>query len=172
MTRKGFRRRLGRTIAGAAVCLRCYGFSDGVAEAEADSVYIQSGDVAHDQVVVWGRCNREERADLAVRFYPTNGRRKAHAHTVWGPEVDSDTDQTGQVHLRGLRPGTDYSYYVICDGQGFREKSLRGRVKTAPAPDHREQASFVWIADLAGQGWGQTPELSITDKDGDEIEGG
>ncbi|MBK9662592.1 MAG: hypothetical protein IPO71_05785 [Nitrosomonas sp.] len=41
--------------------------------------------------------------------------------------------------------------------------------KTAIAKKESESVRFVWVADLAGQGWGRNPDLKITHVDGELI---
>lgn len=49
---------------------------------------------------------------------------------------------------------------------------MEGSFKTAPAADDAAAISFVWVADLAGQGWGRNPEFDLTTIGGKTVSGG
>jgi phosphodiesterase/alkaline phosphatase D-like protein len=49
------------------------------------------------------------------------------------------------------------------------DHSALGRFETAPAMRDAQKVSFVWAADLAWQGWGRNPDLSIVDTSGETI---
>jgi alkaline phosphatase D len=98
-----------------------------------------------------------------------------------GPQVSAETDYTGSVRLRGLEPNETYYYRVACvaKNRGHRNKGHRvvdvspvGRFRTAPEKKQTKPLRFVWVADLAGQGWGRNPQLEIVDENGDLIQGG
>jgi alkaline phosphatase D len=83
-------------------------------------------------------------------------------------------DFTVSFLAEGLESGTTYTYTVQCaalDGS-LSSESAAASFKTAPGPDDAVDVSFVWAADLAGQGWGRNPDLSITTVDGQTITGG
>jgi alkaline phosphatase D len=154
-----------------------------------EAVYVQSGDVRATSAVVWVRCNREMDARLRVelwepgryeqegdheREHDDGAYEKGDVRSIRGPRVGAKTDYTGSVQVHDLEPGEAYLYRARCEATGGRgtELSRVGLVRTAPAPRAREDVRFVWAADLAGQGWGRNPELSITDAEGETIEGG
>src|SRR5690349_17685165 len=112
---------------------------------------IQSGDVTADSAIVWARADRPSR--MIVQLNHGGGR-------VEGPLLTAETDFTGKVALAGLPAGQEIAYRVFledADGHGRRSQRLRGSFRTAP--DEPEDVSFVWSADIAGQGWGINPDL-------------
>ena len=112
---------------------------------------IQSGDVTADSAIVWARADRPSR--MIVQLNHGGGR-------VEGPLLTPATDLTGKVQLTGLPAGEEISYRVFlvdAEGRGRRSERLRGSFRTAP--DEAEDVSFVWSADIAGQGWGINPDL-------------
>ena len=112
---------------------------------------IQSGDVTADSAIVWARADRPSR--MIVQLNHGGGR-------VEGPLLTPATDLTGKVQLTGLPTGEEISYRVFlvdAEGRGRRSERLRGSFRTAP--DEAEDVSFVWSADIAGQGWGINPDL-------------
>lgn len=145
-------------------------------------VYVQSGDVAARSAVVWGRCNRERPARLLVQLFADDGHEHADPRVITGPKAVAATDYTGSLVVRGLQPDTHYAYRVWCEtlqedgghhsGNKKMDHSDIGRFKTAPAMRDAEAVRFVWAADLAGQGWGRNPDLSIVDSWGETIAGG
>jgi alkaline phosphatase D len=150
---------------------------------EGNSVSVQSGEITARSAVVWGRCNREQPSRLQVQLFDDEeDRGHQGGRFANGIEVTAATDFTGSVLLRGLKPDTDYVYRVWClPQQGDRknhscskiaDRSAIGRFKTAPGPREAQTVRFVWAADLAGQGWGHNPDLSIVDIWGETITGG
>ena len=112
---------------------------------------IQSGDVTADSAIVWARADRPSR--IIVKLSHGGGR-------IEGPLLTPATDFTGKVPLTGLPAGEEISYRVFLEdayGRGRRSEPLRGSFRTAP--DEPEDVSFVWSADIAGQGWGINPDL-------------
>jgi alkaline phosphatase D len=151
----------------------------GVAAGEAsaspvgDKVYIQSGDIASDSAVIWARCNQETLARMIVRLTPQGGSEML----LEGPIVAADTDWTGSLMVDGLTPNTRYSYEVQCFEYPTPEypdvqSSPVGTFRTAAAADRSRDVSFVWYADIAGQGWGRNPDLTVTTVQGDTLVGG
>jgi alkaline phosphatase D len=105
------------------------------------------------------------------------GKGGSRVRTKVGPLVNSDNDYTGILVLGGLAAGKTYYYRARCVNRpgansAFEDLGPVGKLKTAPDRHETRPVKFVWIADLAGQGWGRNPDLSITDKDGDTIKGG
>jgi len=82
--------------------------------------------------------------------------------------VDATTDYTGKVMVTGLTAGSQYWYKVVCGD----DESPVGRFKTAASAGDAAPVKFVWVADMGGQGWGRSDDLTITDFDGHEIKGG
>jgi alkaline phosphatase D len=114
---------------------------------------IQSGDVEARSGVVWARADRPSRMLVQLR----DGRRP---RWIEGPVLTERTDFAGKVRLRGLAPGRRVEYRVAL--QDLRNPAVlsepqAGSFRTAPR-DVRD-VSFVWGADIAGQGWGINPDL-------------
>jgi len=91
--------------------------------------------------------------------------------------VDEDSDFTASVVVRGLEEDTAYRYQAMCElrsgASGSRtRKGPVGSFTTAADEDDDEAVDFIWVADLAGQGWGRSPHLSIMDTHGEVITGG
>lgn len=147
---------------------------------EQASVYLQSGDVSPHSAVVWARCNNEPTGrvifDLST-FKDFRDTDTDATRTQLETKVGAESDYTGADQFNGLEPGTTYYYRAQCvvsaeSGEGQKDTGPVGRFKTAPKQDHAAALSFIWAADLAGQGWGQNPAVQITDHDGDTITGG
>ncbi|MEU5883708.1 alkaline phosphatase D family protein [Spirillospora sp. NPDC047279] len=129
---------------GAASLLRSRpGFTNGV----------QSGDVTANEAVIWARADRPARMLVEVSRRPDF----RHAARFRGPAVTPATDLTGKAFLRGLPAGTELHYRVTLTDDRTTSAPAVGRLRTAPRS--RQDISFVWSGDLAGQGWGINPEL-------------
>jgi alkaline phosphatase D len=117
---------------------------------------IQSGDVTSRSGIVWARADRPSRMLVEVARTPRfNGARR-----IEGPVLMPDRDLTGKVRLGHLPPDEQVFYRVRLEDlrdPGLRSRPLTGTFRTAPT--RRRDVSFVWSADLAGQGWGINPEL-------------
>ncbi len=117
---------------------------------------IQSGDVTARSGVVWARADRPSRMLVEVARTP----RFREARVIEGPIVTAQSDFTGKVGLDALRSGRETFYRVTL--QDLDDPALTGRPATGSfrtAPLGRRDVSFVWSADLAGQGWGINPDL-------------
>ncbi len=84
------------------------------------------------------------------------------------PTSPPGTDFTSVLVVEELRPDTDYYYSVDCVGDGLTDIGPRGTFKTAAKGSAATHVRFVWVADLAGQGWGRNPYLSV--RDGDDFD--
>jgi alkaline phosphatase D len=118
---------------------------------------VQSGDVGAHSAVVWARGDRPSRMLVEVSRTPSF-RRSA---LIEGPVLTPETDLTGKVRLRGLRPGRRVFYRVQLedlDNAFVTSVPLQGSLRTAPRR-RGEDVSFVWGADIAGQGYGINPEF-------------
>jgi alkaline phosphatase D len=102
------------------------GFSSGVASAE----------VTSRAATVWTRADRAGRVTLEVT---RNGRSVARRRL----RAAKRTDNTVQVRLRGLRPGTRYHFRF----RRSRARSERGSFQTAPRPDSKRPVDFAWTGD-------------------------
>lgn len=111
---------------------------------------IQSGDVAHDGAVIWGRADRD--AEMLVEWSTSDSFRDARS--VPGLPVGAPTANTGKMVLTGLPSDQDIFYKVtFADlSDGTRSEPLVGHFRTAP--NASRDVSFVWSGDTAGQGWG------------------
>jgi len=109
---------------------------------------VQSGDVSTDRAVLWARSSGPGR--LVARV--------GKGRLVRGPEVAEDSDFTGRIELRGLRPGREQAATLWFEGEdGSLGETATLTFRTGdrqPAP-----TSFVWTGDTAGQGWGINPDL-------------
>lgn len=117
---------------------------------------VQSGDATARSATVWARADRPSRLLVEIARDPSfRGARR-----VRGPVVTPRSDLTGRLRLDGLRPGSDWYYRVrpVDPDDPRRSGEPRvGRLRTAP--DDRQDVSFVWSGDIAGQGWGVNPDL-------------
>ncbi|GAA2634292.1 alkaline phosphatase D family protein [Actinomadura fulvescens] len=116
---------------------------------------VQSGDVTAHEAVVWARSDRPARMLVEVSRRPDF----RHSHLVRGPVLTPSSDLTGKTFLRGLPSGEELHYRVrLADLDGHTTSApVAGRLRTAPR--RRQDISFVWSGDLAGQGWGINPDL-------------
>lgn len=133
-------------------------------------VFVQSGEVGPDTALVMARCNMEVPSDVTVQY----GVSGSGATSEVTGTATADTDYTLSTVLSDLSSDTMYEYIVTCTPQdgSAAVQSLTGSFRSLPAADAEKELSFVWVADLAGQGWGRNPELSITTVDGETITGG
>ena len=91
-----------------------------------------------------------------------------------------------QSSFTDLSSGSSYEYSVECsnkneevapqqvesDTDSAAGKGTGGSFTTAPKQDEEAAVTFVWVADLAGQGWGRNPDFELTTVDGDLVKGG
>jgi phosphodiesterase/alkaline phosphatase D-like protein len=116
---------------------------------------VQSGEPTRSSRVIWARADRP--SHMRVQVSPTDSFKRAV--TIDGPRLTADADYTGQLRLRGLKPGRDVFYRVQLEDAGnpsARSEPVVGHVRTAP-PAARD-LSCVWSGDLVGQGWGINPD--------------
>jgi alkaline phosphatase D len=116
---------------------------------------VQSGDVSVHGAVLWTRSDRPARMVVEL------SRDEKFRHGVRrlrGPLLTPRTDLTGRLDLCGLPRGTEVHYRVrAVDLDDPRRSSapVAGRLRT---PGRRgDDVSFVWSADIVGQGWGINP---------------
>jgi alkaline phosphatase D len=118
---------------------------------------VQSGDVTATSGVVWARADRPSRMLVEASATPSFRR----STLIEGPVLTPATDLTGKVRLRGLRPGREVFYRVQLedlDDPFVTSAPVRGSFATAPERRRRD-VSFVWGADIVGQGWGINPDI-------------
>ncbi|KUL49659.1 alkaline phosphatase [Streptomyces sp. NRRL F-4489] len=116
---------------------------------------VQTGDVTASSGLVWVRSDRPAR--IMVQTAATESFR--NARTWQGPLLGPGTDFTGVTSLHGLPSGEQIHYRVLlADPEDHRRTGdpVDGTFRTAPGD--RRDVRFVWSGDLAGQGWGISPE--------------
>jgi len=112
---------------------------------------IQSGDVSADSAVIWAR------ADRAARMQVECSATESFKTIIGSATADAlpGRDFTAKVLLGGLPPGQDIFYRVRFDDineRGIEGETQVGHFRTAPTA--RNNISFAWSGDTAGQGWG------------------
>lgn len=140
-------------------------YSQGELPITETDVLIQSGEVSESSIIVMARCNTELDSSVALTL---NG------EVVQEEDVTSASDYTVSFVVENLTSGTQYTYMVQCTSStdGGVVSSAEGSFKTAPAADDEVPISFVWCADLAGQGWGRNPDFQLTTVGGKDLKGG
>ena len=126
---------------------------------ELPTVVIQSGCVSQEEALIWGRCPGA--SDMLAMV--SSSEDFTGATMFSGPSVDATTDYTGKVMVTGLTAGSQYWYKVVCGD----DESPVGKFKTAASAGDAAPVKFVWVADMGGQGWGRSDDLTITDFDGE-----
>jgi alkaline phosphatase D len=101
------------------------------------------GDVTATRAVIWARSDRE--ATMHVELEP------AASELPPATRVRAGDDFTGQIAVRGLRPGTAYRYAVSFGEGAARGTAVHGRFTTAPAASEPAAVAIVWTGDFAGQ---------------------
>lgn len=114
------------------------------------------------------RCNNAVNSAVTFSYNIASG---GPTSTASG-SVTSATDYTLSVRVTGLTANTRYSYSVTCVGSTGTKTSRVASFKTAPPADAFAEVKFVWAADLAGQGWGRWPGLTVKDINNVDIVGG
>lgn len=134
-------------------------------------VFVQSGEVTAASAIIMTRCN-QELDSVAKLLYKIQG--SASSPTVLSREAYEANDYTAKLTLSGLAKNTTYEYSVTCiaNVDGAVTTSRTASFKTLPAATDEVELSFVWAADLAGQGWGRNPDLNITTVGGKLVKGG
>jgi alkaline phosphatase D len=109
---------------------------------------IQTGEVGDASALLWARCAAP---DVEARV-----------------ALEGEDLAPAPARASGLAPDRPYVWTATCPG----EAPARGRFRTAPAADSTREVSFVWLADVAGQGWGRNPDLEVKPLEGEPIRGG
>jgi phosphodiesterase/alkaline phosphatase D-like protein len=116
-------------LAPAAQAAGASGFGFGVA----------AGDVTTTSARLWTRADESGRMTLRLS-------RKGHVVQRYNARADPANDNTVQVRVHDLRPGTRYSY-----GFHMRERaSDTGVFETAPRPSQRRTIAFAFSGDADG----------------------
>jgi len=112
---------------------------------------LQSGDVGTDRAIVWARADRASKMMVEVSTRDSF----SGSRLIAGPDVISAGDFAGKLDLRGLPPGQTIFYRIRFDDLStptIKGVPIIGKFKTGPAV--KQNISFVWTGDTAGQGWG------------------
>jgi len=102
--------------------------------------------------IVMVRCNSEIDSDVSVDYETATGT----ASSITGDALDA-TDYTVSLMVEGLTSNTTYEYTATCSSvdASTTVQSTEAEFTTLPSEDVGKEISFVWAADLAGQGWGR-----------------
>ena len=131
-------------------------------------VFVQSGEVSTTSAILMARCNNAVNSAVTFTYNLASG----GPTTSSSGSVTSATDFTLSVRVTGLTANTRYSFTATCVGSTGTKTSRVASFKTAPAADVPAEVKFVWAADLAGQGWGRWPGLTVKNIDNVDIVGG
>lgn len=131
-------------------------------------VFVQSGEVSESSIIIMARCNNEMASKVTLFL---DGEVKDEGQT------DATQDFTISFKVEGLSSNTKYAYKAQCSttedvSVNSNFTSVEGSFETAPAADEAVAFNFVWVADLAGQGYGRNPDFAITNVNGDVVKGG
>ncbi len=134
-------------------------------------VFVQSGEVTAASAIIMVRCNKELDSFARVSF---KIRGSTSSPTIMSREAYEANDFTAKLTLSGLAKDTTYDYSVTCTANvdNAVTTSRPASFKTLPAATDEVELSFVWAADLAGQGWGRSPDVNITTVGGKLVKGG
>lgn len=132
---------------------------DGELPITTSDVFVQSGEVSDSSINIMARCNNEEAVTMSLSIDDSE---------VSSADVDSTTDYTHTFVVDGLSSKSSHTYKVMCGDL----ESVQASFTTAPAPDDAAAISFVWAADLAGQGFGRNPDFKVVHTDGTTMKGG
>ena len=130
-------------------------------------VFVQSGEVSDSSINIMARCNSEVDS-LACLF--------VDGTLIMEQQVYSADDYTVTFHVEDLMSDTMYTYKVTCMSLNpmmpTSVPSMDASFTTLVGPHDKAAVSFVWVADLAGQGWGRNPDFSVMTPSGEVVEGG
>lgn len=107
------------------------------------AILVTVTEVEPDRATLWLRAEGDRRARIAYR--PEDGTAESTAAEEVAPRPESDS--TGRLVLRRLRPGTRYRYEIEVG-----EERVAGVFRTAPAATDDQPVRFVWSGDLGGAG--------------------
>jgi alkaline phosphatase D len=117
---------------------------------------VQSGDVTETSAVLWARADRPARLVAEVSTTASFRDRRR----IRGAVVTPGSDLTGHLQVRGLAPGRPVFYRLSFEDLSdptLTSEPLSGHFRTAPT--RRQDVSFAWSGDTAGQGWGINPDF-------------
>jgi alkaline phosphatase D len=116
---------------------------------------VMTGDVTDRRAILWSRTDRPAR--MIVELSRDEGMK--HSRRIVGPAALAESDFTARLDLAGLPPGERVFYRVafedLADGKAM-SAPLSGSFRAAPGK--RENLTFAFSGDEAGQGWGINPE--------------
>jgi alkaline phosphatase D len=118
---------------------------------------VASGDVTPTSALIWARASGA--TTLTVEYSTSDD--FANSLKSQPLAMTEQSDFTGQITLKELKPATRYFYRVIPGATG---QAQSGTFLTAPAPDAAANVRFVWSADLGGQSMCRQPEYFIFNK--------
>lgn len=115
----------------------------------------QIGDVTGDTATLWARADRPARLRARYSYSP----KMEGAITVAGPDALAPTDWTARLGLRGLRQGRRVFYEAWFESLSdlkTRSPLISGAFQV---PGGERPSRLVWGGDVAGQGYGISPEV-------------
>lgn len=125
VTRRGL---LGALVTAPALATLVSGCSDDDGDATRFDHGVASGDPLPDAVILWTRVTVADGAPRDVSWVVAEDAALANVVQRGTFRTDASRDHTVKVDVRGLRPGTTYSYRFEADGV----TSPVGRMRTAP----------------------------------------
>jgi alkaline phosphatase D len=141
-----------------------------VVELDGIAVLAQTGEVSTSSAVVMARCNSKLDSVVNVK-YAAAGR--GEVESLVSTMASEASDYTSHVLLSGLRSNTPYQYIVECVAGDAVTRSSLISFQTAPESSEPAEVSFIWAGDLAGQGWGRSPNVTVTSAiNGQTLKGG
>jgi alkaline phosphatase D len=146
------RRRFLSAALGAAGGALVGGRRAGASAEPALPVCAASGDVSGDRAVVWARATSPSR--VGVEWATVDS--LAGARRLAAPAALAASDLTTRLELAGLPAGQRIAYRVRFEPLDGSPSSMATGSFNVPRAT-RGGVSFVWGADVAGQGWGIDP---------------
>jgi len=130
-----------------------------VVELDGGAVFVQTGEVSANSAVVMARCNSKLDSVVNVKYTASV---RGSVEKLATTSTSESSDYTSHVLLSGLKSNTPYQYIVECNAGGAVTTSGIITFMTAPASSEPAAVSFVWAGDVAGQGWGRSPNVTVT----------
>lgn len=114
---------------------------------------VASGDVTHDQALIWARAAGAA-SRMVVRWKTSEkGTERSSSIAAGG----AGRDFTSRLLLRGLPPGQTVLYTVQFEDGKNKSEPVAGRLRT-PSRKADRNVRLAWSGDVAGQGYGINPE--------------
>jgi alkaline phosphatase D len=143
-------------LAFAANAIKANGF---VVELDGPAVFAQTGEITTSSAVVMARCNSKLDSSVYIKYTASS---RGSVEKLATTSTSASSDYTSHVLLSGLKDDTTYQYIVECSASGVVTKSGIMTFQTAPLASKPADVSFIWAGDLAGQGWGRSPNVTVT----------